>query len=65
MPADYVLRMQEEYAELGGRLDRLIRWLADAPIDFDPNKRALMVKQQKAMRAYHDVLGTRILLETD
>lgn len=60
----YIDRMQEEYAELGGRLERLTAFLADAPINISAERRALMVRQQKAMRTYHDVLGTRILLET-
>lgn len=55
-------RVLAEYAELGERLTKLDAFLSDIPpnVELSEEDHALLVEQQTAMHAYHDVLGRRV-----
>lgn len=55
-------RVLAEYAELGERLTKLDAFLSDIPpnVELSEEDHTLLVEQQSAMHAYHDVLGRRV-----
>jgi len=62
MTAPHIERMKDELEQLAGRLSKLSAFIVANPIfkQMPEDERQLMREQAEHMRAYHDVLETRI-----
>lgn len=58
--APHIGRMQDEYAELCVRLDKLCKYYDASSGLLDAKQRDLMCKQITVMRAYADILQQRV-----
>lgn len=56
----HIGRMQDEYAELCDRLDKLCKYYDESSGQLTDKQRDLMCKQITAMRSYADILQQRI-----